>query len=253
MFLPDRSRIFNHKGGLQIPSNPVLQYPSQQQNQAPIYNQGYMQIPQQQVPVTQQEVQPIYRSPIITPQGKNSINLHNHNLEILPDQLMMPPNWQQPQQPIQQYVMPAATKVQTLPQVPVQQQPESIPPPSDVEDDNSTELPKKKQRKHKKVDTVEKKDDSKAHADNDPVHEQYKMIRDSLEVEFKDHKMEFRDHDGKSDRPEGALLSLSLGLLITAVLAIIVTCRMKVVGSRRRTGKVPFGRDADFLVNGMYL
>lgn len=164
---------------------------------------------------------------------------------------MMPPNWPQP---VQQYVMPAATKVQTLPQIPVQQEPENIPPPTDDEDDDiSTDLPKKKQRKHKKVETVEKKDDSKAHADNDPVHEQYKMIRDSLEVEFKEHKMEFRDHDGKSDRPEGALLSLSLGLLITAILAIIVTCRMKVVGSRRRTGKVPFGRDADFLVNGMYL
>lgn len=163
----------------------------------------------------------------------------------------MPQNWQQP---IQQYVMPAATKVQTLPQVPVQQQPESISSPTDDEnDDESTDLPKKKQRKHKKVESVHIKDESKAHADNDPVHEQYKMIRDSLEVEFKDHKMEFRDHDGKSDRPEGALLSLSLGLLITAILAIIVTCRMKVVGSRRRTGKVPFGRDADFLVNGMYL
>lgn len=168
---------------------------------------------------------------------------------------MMPSTWQQPQQPAPQYVMPAATKVQTLSQVPVQQQPETALPPSDKtedQDDNSSELPKKKQRKHKKVE-VEKKDDSKAHADNDPVHEQYKMIRDSLEVEFKDHKMEFRDHDGKSDRPEGAFLSLSLGLLITAILAIIVTCRMKVVGSRRRTGKVPFGRDADFLVNGMYL
>uniref|UniRef100_T1H0D1 Uncharacterized protein n=1 Tax=Megaselia scalaris TaxID=36166 RepID=T1H0D1_MEGSC len=169
---------------------------------------------------------------------------------------MVPPNWQQqPQQPLPQYIMSQPNKVQNIPQAPVPQQPERIPDKSaDIEDeDNSSELPKKKQRKHKKVEVVEKKDDSKAHADNDPVHEQYKMIRDSLEVEFKEHKMEFRDHDGKSDRPEGAVLSLSLGLLITAILAIIVTCRMKVVGSRRRTGKVPFGRDADFLVNGMYL
>lgn len=36
------------------------------------------------------------------------------------------------------------------------------------------------------------------------MHEQLKMIRDDME-------MEFIDHDGKSERPGGAVLSLTLG------------------------------------------
>ncbi|XP_069962463.1 uncharacterized protein [Bactrocera oleae] len=81
-----------------------------------------------------------------------------------------------------------------------------------------------------------------------PVHEQYKLIHDNLGFEF-------RDHDGQSERPGGAMLSLTLGLLVTAALAILIGCRMRTVGrrTRRMGGKAPYSHEADFLVNGMYL
>ncbi|XP_011194800.1 uncharacterized protein LOC105220090 isoform X3 [Zeugodacus cucurbitae] len=81
-----------------------------------------------------------------------------------------------------------------------------------------------------------------------PVHEQYKLIHDNLGFEF-------RDHDGQSERPGGAMLSLTLGLLVTAALAILIGCRMRTVSrrTRRMGGKTPYSHEADFLVNGMYL
>uniref|UniRef100_T1PJ20 Rubella capsid protein n=1 Tax=Musca domestica TaxID=7370 RepID=T1PJ20_MUSDO len=81
-----------------------------------------------------------------------------------------------------------------------------------------------------------------------PVHEQYEIIHQNMALEF-------RDHDGQSERPGGAVLSLTLGLLITAALAILIGCRMRTVGrrARRMGGKTPYSHEADFLVNGMYL
>nr|XP_033321214.1 uncharacterized protein LOC117217604 [Megalopta genalis] len=53
-------------------------------------------------------------------------------------------------------------------------------------------------------------------------------------------------------RPRGAIISLALGLTITAITAILIVCRLRVV---RRRGKRhgPYAHDADYLVNGMYL
>ena len=80
-----------------------------------------------------------------------------------------------------------------------------------------------------------------------PLHEQLKLIKTNLDIEF-------ADHDGQADRPGGAVLSLTLGIIVTAALAVLVGCRMRAVGRRvRRTGKSPYAHDADFLVNGMYL
>ncbi|GLV41935.1 uncharacterized protein CBL_00397 [Carabus blaptoides fortunei] len=60
--------------------------------------------------------------------------------------------------------------------------------------------------------------------------------------------------DGESERPGGAVLSLSLGLVLTCVMAILLGCRLRVVRRRmRRGGKSPYAHDADYLVNGMYL
>lgn len=54
--------------------------------------------------------------------------------------------------------------------------------------------------------------------------------------------------------PSGAILSLTLGLLVTALMVVIVGCRMRVIRRRlRRGGKSGYSHDADFLVNGMYL
>ncbi|XP_054744761.1 transcription factor 20 [Anastrepha obliqua] len=131
------------------------------------------------------------------------------------------------------------------------------------EEEKSTEPPKKK-HKHKKLAGIPKADAKKKQQLDpielaleeqrqrapapSPVHEQYKMIHENLGLEF-------RDHDGQSERPGGAMLSLTLGLLVTAALAILIGCRMRTVGrrTRRMGGKAPYSHEADFLVNGMYL
>ncbi|XP_032592411.1 low-density lipoprotein receptor-related protein 11 isoform X2 [Drosophila grimshawi] len=130
----------------------------------------------------------------------------------------------------------------------------------DYEEEKSTEAPKK--RKHKKTKAKSSKDPIELALEQNkqqqqlpalpvpvgPVHEQYKMIHENLALEF-------RDHDGHSERPGGAVLSLTLGLLVTAALAILIGCRMRTVGrrARRMGGKTPYSQEADFLVNGMYL
>lgn len=53
-------------------------------------------------------------------------------------------------------------------------------------------------------------------------------------------------------RPRGAVISLALGLTITAITATLIACRLRVFRRRgRRHG--PYAHDADYLVNGMYL
>ncbi|XP_029041409.2 uncharacterized protein LOC114875376 [Osmia bicornis bicornis] len=53
-------------------------------------------------------------------------------------------------------------------------------------------------------------------------------------------------------KPRGAVISLALGLTITAITATLIACRLRVVRRRgRRHG--PYAHDADYLVNGMYL
>uniref|UniRef100_A0A034WDU0 Low-density lipoprotein receptor-related protein 11 n=1 Tax=Bactrocera dorsalis TaxID=27457 RepID=A0A034WDU0_BACDO len=130
------------------------------------------------------------------------------------------------------------------------------------EEEMSTYPPKKKQ-KYLKMTNLPKSEKVKSQLDPieltleeqrqrvivpSPVHEQYKLIHDNLGFEF-------RDHDGQSERPGGAMLSLTLGLLVTAALAILIGCRMRTVGrrTRRMGGKAPYSHEADFLVNGMYL
>lgn len=156
------------------------------------------------------------------------------------------------------------------------------------EADDKPEPPqqKKKQHKHHKQqhgdEHSKKKNKSKPSTKKDkatasddhppaPVHEHLKMLRNDLEIEF-------ADHDGLAERPGGAVLSLTLGnfvfvllfgslrltvnwfayvflgAILTAALAIMIGCRMKVARRRiRRQGKSSYAHDADFLVNGMYL
>lgn len=84
-----------------------------------------------------------------------------------------------------------------------------------------------------------------------PIYQQLKAIGSELDGERV-------DHDGASDRPTGAVVSLVIGVSVTAILAIFIGCRMKAVTAAgrmrmRRGGKGPFAHDADYLVNGMYL
>ncbi|XP_058061776.1 uncharacterized protein LOC131212067 [Anopheles bellator] len=106
---------------------------------------------------------------------------------------------------------------------------------------------KKKKLKTIKKDKVLTVESESAGAASPIVHEHFKALHQDLEIEF-------ADHDGYADRPGGAMLSLTLGVLLTAAMGILLSCRMRVARRRvRRPGKSSYAHDADFLVNGMYL
>ena len=68
----------------------------------------------------------------------------------------------------------------------------------------------------------------------------------------------FRRHGAKLEdlemsRPKGAVISLALGLTVTAVMAVLIACRLRVVKRRGRGRHDSYAHDADYLVNGMYL
>ncbi|XP_063701322.1 uncharacterized protein LOC134831510 [Culicoides brevitarsis] len=117
----------------------------------------------------------------------------------------------------------------------------------DTDSDVTTEAPKK-QRKHKKPKQESK---AKSKHDDEAHHEkllkaQYAHVKNQLD-------MEFADHDGYSDRPSGAVISLTLGIIILIALVILISCRFRGVTRRMRRLPKGAGYDADFLVNGMYL
>ncbi|XP_055386368.1 putative uncharacterized protein DDB_G0282129 [Condylostylus longicornis] len=117
--------------------------------------------------------------------------------------------------------------------------------------ENSTEPPKKK-HKHKKGEKDSEKQLNKSEKEHSDIH-QIAEVKVPYHAGYK-MEMEFVDHDGYSERPGGAVLSLTLGVLVTAALAVLIGCRLRTVGRRvRRLGKAPYGTEADYLVNGMYL
>jgi hypothetical protein len=234
--LPD-SHIFNHKGGLQIASNGGQQYDlmppnynSQTNNLRDTYmpvdtyrNQLFQQQQQQQWPWPQQKQ-------VASELGGQQAGLSDNMIAVNTNK------WPEME----------ANKVAAKEQPATQEKSGGDDKASDYYEDEDemkpTEPPKKKQRKHKKPKTK----DNKKVDDSNPHHEQLKLIKNEL-------SMEFPDHDGLAQRPGGAMLSLTLGMIIAAALAILIGCRMRVVGRRiRRHGK-GYAADADFLVNGMYL
>ncbi|EDV32411.1 uncharacterized protein Dana_GF15825 [Drosophila ananassae] len=244
----------NQLYGMSLPRSGLYMPTQQQQQQQPqsqlqtssvqqlqpgaVWPQTAAGVPQQQLPVQQQQQ-------AITPQQQGRIY-------ATAPAVQSPPAQQQAMLPVLN-AAPAPGKSQG---------PGGDEEYDDYDDDTSTEAPKKKQRKHKKVKAKAGKDPIELALEQNkqeaslpvlpvpvsPVHEQYKMIHENLAIEF-------RDHDGHSERPGGAVLSLTMGLLVTAALAILIGCRMRTVSRRARRlgGKTPYSQEADFLVNGMYL
>ncbi|KAK9876999.1 hypothetical protein WA026_016027 [Henosepilachna vigintioctopunctata] len=60
-------------------------------------------------------------------------------------------------------------------------------------------------------------------------------------------------NDGVAQTPGGAVLSLTLGLIITCIMAVMIGCRLRILKRRVRKGAKGYAHDADYLVNGMYL
>ncbi|XP_033248949.1 low-density lipoprotein receptor-related protein 11 [Drosophila miranda] len=273
----EQSHIFSHKGGLQLQQatsglaqgqvqvqghSAQLQLPGYDNNQAlaagPLYGMSlprsgmYLSPPQQQQ--LPQQASPVQQQRAVWPQ-------------VQAQPAPMAPQKQShvygsaPRVPAQQQAM--LPVLNAAPTHGKNQGPAADEDYDDYEEEKSTEAPKKKQRKHKKVKSKTPKDPIELALEQtqqqqqevpalpvpaSPVHEQYKMIHENLALEF-------RDHDGHSERPGGAVLSLTFGLLVTAALAILIGCRMRTVGRRARRlgGKTPYSQEADFLVNGMYL
>ncbi|XP_053676025.1 uncharacterized protein LOC128726252 [Anopheles nili] len=116
------------------------------------------------------------------------------------------------------------------------------------------------QKKKKKTKTIKKDKPTSQAVEHSLASDQTgkhanPIIHEHLKAQIhKDLEIEFTDHDGYSDRPGGAMLSLTLGVLLTAAMGILLSCRMRVARRRiRRPGKSSYAHDADFLVNGMYL
>lgn len=56
-----------------------------------------------------------------------------------------------------------------------------------------------------------------------------------------------------STSSKGAIIVLSLGLVISALLLFFVGCRLRTVKKRLRKGRPLNSNEADYLINGMYL
>lgn len=78
------------------------------------------------------------------------------------------------------------------------------------DDEKPTEPPKKKLRKHKKLENKDKSKKTKDHADKTNVHEPT-THEEMARIRSDEVDIEFVDHDGAADRPGGAVLSLTLG------------------------------------------
>ncbi|KAL7638193.1 UNVERIFIED_CONTAM: hypothetical protein RMT77_011818 [Armadillidium vulgare] len=87
--------------------------------------------------------------------------------------------------------------------------------------------------------------------DGDAVVAHASLSRLSVNIE----ELEREEEDQKS-QTSGAILALSLGMIITALLIVLVGCKIRKVKKRvrRRKGlRSPLEHDVDYLVNGMYL
>lgn len=216
---PD-SRIFSHKGGLQVPSNSMISpynpsplYNGQRDNYNPNEYYNVPMMPPQWVGAAdpkypqkqnwpQQPVQPIEQQEL-TP------------LQV--QQQQQRPDWPvQPLMPVQIGTNTANNLPNPIPIVKNENKENSDALAKDnnnetsdyIEDEQPTTAPKvkpkshrnqkgAKQRKDQNIDKVEKQED---HHDQ----EQYKAVMAEV-------KMELMDHDGMSEKPGGAVLSLTLG------------------------------------------
>ncbi|XP_018562684.1 CREB-binding protein [Anoplophora glabripennis] len=170
-------------------------------------------------------------------------------------------------QPIQQENWPSADETrydpQKYPQDPLQLQSEQA-----MKDQTNYKAPPVQHSNTLKSDAVNPKHVQEKLA-HDLKHSKENMIhgvvnREKIKIGNHMHHEEYADvvaykvsdsndlQDGISQTPRGAVLSVTLGLIITFIMAIMIGCRLKMVRRRVRRGK-SYAHDADYLVNGMYL
>ncbi|POI29360.1 hypothetical protein CIB84_006891, partial [Bambusicola thoracicus] len=59
--------------------------------------------------------------------------------------------------------------------------------------------------------------------------------------------------DGHPVPETGAVLPLALGLAITALLLLMVACRLRLVRQKLKKARPITSEESDYLINGMYL
>ncbi|KAG7172772.1 Low-density lipoprotein receptor-related protein 11-like [Homarus americanus] len=92
-----------------------------------------------------------------------------------------------------------------------------------------------------------------AHAAQNPLNKVAHASMTRLEVNLEELEMEAMEQDAQAS---GAVLALAMGVCITALLVVLVGCRLRGVRRRlrkQRGSRSPYSHDADYLVNGMYL
>lgn len=119
---------------------------------------------------------------------------------------------------------------------------------SQSNENSSNKKPIEKVETNIKIIEINKGEDSKV--DHKVSEEQLKETKKENLV-----AQHFRHNNNVNEnlRPKGAVISLVLGLTVSAVMAILIACRLRVVRRRGRRGHEPYAHDADYLVNGMYL
>lgn len=104
--------------------------------------------------------------------------------------------------------------------------------------------------KHSK-ETIPQK--SSVHETRIKIEKHQQHSRSDLYPDVVTYKMERSDlEDGIAETASGAVLSLTLGLILTCIMALLIACRLRVRRRMRKSGK-SYAHDADYLVNGMYL
>ncbi|XP_019877402.2 uncharacterized protein LOC109605273 isoform X2 [Aethina tumida] len=127
----------------------------------------------------------------------------------------------------------------------VNQEPKKAVNPKHVQDQMAHDLKHSKESMDHGTTDTETKIKIEKHIKH--VHEQYPDVVSYKMADSNDLQ------DGFAQIPRGAVLSLTLGLIITCLMAILIGCRLKVVRRRMKRGGKSYAHDADYLVNGMYL
>lgn len=161
-------------------------------------------------------------------QQRNPVQVDRSSF-IQSPQRIPPPNVMEPQQQLNKNMSPAPeVKVTTTTSLPRPQVVETAATPAMI-------------KNHAAPSLITKDDVGPQHAHINHFHVN--------QVDFQEERAE------RSRQTVGAVWALTLGLSVTAVLVLLVGCRLRSLKSRLRRGSGRNGhaRDADYLVNGMYL
>ncbi|GJQ84036.1 hypothetical protein Trydic_g10500 [Trypoxylus dichotomus] len=239
------SHIFNHKeNGLQVPDGPET---SQPQPYNDMGNHEYPKVPNYYGDIG-------YRQPIQQMPESWSNNADYRNVPYMPE---MNSNLRETWRPnLPQPIPPQPNMAPQEPQENPNNPSQHDLTPSWISDDkNPTHVQnklahdlKQHSKEHQEAKASEAAEDKRVKIQNHSHEHEVEHPKFASGIA---ERLELRD--GIAEAPGGAILSLTLGLIITCLMAILIGCRLRVVRRRMRRGGKSYAHDADYLVNGMYL